>query len=195
MHEASKSIFFRLKDSRYATRYLRGDGIDIGSGGDSLGQYYEFFPLMTSLRSWDLEDGDAQYMNSVLENTFDFVHSSHCLEHMMDPKIALNNWIRILKPGGHLICIIPDEDLYEQGIFPSTYNNDHKWTFTINKKSSWSPNSINLLDLIKNLDHDVEVKKIELMDSTYRYNLGIRVDQTTTPVGESAIEFILRKKS
>ena len=194
MHEASKSIFFRLKDSRYATRYLRGDGIDIGSGEDSLGQYYEFFPLMTSLRSWDLEDGDAQYMNSVLENTFDFVHSSHCLEHMMDPKIALNNWIRILKPGGHLICIIPDEDLYEQGIFPSTYNNDHKWTFTINKKSSWSPNSINLLDLIKNLDHDVEVKKIELMDSTYRYNLGMRIDQTMTPVGESAIEFILKKQ-
>ena len=195
MHEASKSIFFRLKDSRYATRYLRGDGIDIGSGGDSLGQYYEFFPLMTSIRSWDLEDGDAQYMNSVSENTFDFVHSSHCLEHMFDPKAALNNWIRILKPGGHIVCLIPDEDLYEQGIFPSTYNTDHKWTFTINKKSSWSPKSINLLDLIKNLDHDVEVKKIELMDSTYRYNLGIRVDQTTTPVGESAIEFILRKKS
>lgn len=195
MHEASKSIFFRLKDSRYATRYLRGDGIDIGAGKDSLGQYYEFFPLMTSIRSWDLEDGDAQYMNSVSENTFDFVHSSHCLEHMFDPKAALNNWIRILKPGGHLVCLIPDEDLYEQGIFPSTYNTDHKWTFTINKKSSWSPKSINLLDLIKNLDHDVEVKKIELMDSTYRYNLGIRVDQTTTPVGESAIEFILRKKS
>ena len=194
MHEASKSIFFRLKDSRYATRYLRGDGIDIGSGGDSLGQYYEFFPLMTSLRSWDLEDGDAQYMNSVSENTFDFVHSSHCLEHMFDPKAALNNWIRILKPGGHIVCLIPDEDLYEQGIFPSTYNTDHKWTFTINKKSSWSPKSINLLDLIKNLDHDVEVKKIELMDSTYRYNLGMRIDQTMTPVGESAIEFILKKQ-
>lgn len=195
MHEASKSIFFRLKDSRYATRYLRGDGIDIGAGKDFLGQYHEFFPLMTSIRSWDLEDGDAQYMNSVSENTFDFVHSSHCLEHMFDPKAALNNWIRILKPGGHIVCLIPDEDLYEQGIFPSTYNTDHKWTFTINKKSSWSPNSINLLDLIKNLDYDVEVKKIELMDSTYRYNLGMRVDQTTTPVGESAIEFILRKKS
>lgn len=141
-------------------------------------------------------DGDAQQMQSVSENTFDFVHSAHCLEHLVDPKIGLNNWIRILKPGGHLICIIPDEDLYEQGVFPSTYNLDHKHTFTINKKSSWSSYSINVLDLIKNLDHDVEVKKIELMDSTYRYKLSLdqRFDQTLTPVGESAIEFVLRKR-
>lgn len=196
MHEASKSIFFRLKDSRYATRYFVGDGIDIGAGEDPLGQYKEFFPLMQSCRAWDMIDGDAQQMQSVNENTFDFVHSAHCLEHLVDPKIGLNNWIRILKPGGHLICIIPDEDLYEQGVFPSTYNLDHKHTFTINKKSSWSSYSINVLDLIKNLDHDVEVKKIELMDSTYRYKLSLdqRFDQTLTPVGESAIEFILRKR-
>jgi hypothetical protein len=26
---------------------------------------------------------------------------------------------------------VPDEDLYEQGVFPSTFNADHKWTFTV----------------------------------------------------------------
>ena len=39
---------------------------------------------------------------------------------------------------------VPDEDLYEQGQFPSTYNVDHKWTFTILKTTSWSPCSLNL---------------------------------------------------
>jgi hypothetical protein len=55
MHEMSKSVFHRIKDSRYALRYLVGDGIDIGAGPDSLAQYAEFFPLMNSCRAWDLE--------------------------------------------------------------------------------------------------------------------------------------------
>ena len=100
MNESSKSIFHKIKDSRYATRYLIGEGIDIGAGPDSIAQYYEFFPLMKSCRAWDMADGDAELMESVEDNSFDFVHSSHCLEHMRSPDIALDNWIRILKPGG-----------------------------------------------------------------------------------------------
>jgi hypothetical protein len=42
----------------------------------------------------------------------------------------------VLKPGGHLVCLVPDEDLYEQGMFPSTFNDDHKRTLTIAKKKS-----------------------------------------------------------
>ncbi len=198
MHESSKSIFHKIKDSRYATRYLIGDGIDIGAGPDSIAQYHEFFPLMRSCRAWDMPDGDAELMETIADNMFDFVHSSHCLEHMRDVKKALGNWIRILKPGGHLICIIPDEDLYEQGIFPSTFNNDHKHTFTIYKKKSWTTKSINVTELLMNLKQKIEIKKIELLDATYRYNLNntinqARFDQTTTPIGECSIEFIIKK--
>lgn len=198
MHESSKSVFHKIKDSRYATRYIVGDGIDIGAGEDSIGQYYEFFPLMKSCRGWDLPDGDAQLMASVADATFDFVHSSHCLEHMRDPKEALENWLRVLKPGGHLVCLIPDEDLYEQGVFPSTFNTDHKHTFTIFKKASWSSASINLTELLASLSASVEIKKIELMDATFRYEFNQRIgvdrfDQTRTAVGECAIEFVLKK--
>lgn len=198
MHESSKSVFHKVKDSRYATRYLVGDGIDIGAGPDALGQYREFFPLMRSCRAWDKPDRDAQYMTGIADGSLDFVHSSHCLEHMVDPQVALTNWLRILRPGGHLICIVPDEDLYEQGVFPSTFNRDHKKTFTIFKKTSWSPASVNLLDLLRALDAGVAVKKIELLDATFRYgfnkmfNKG-RFDQTLTPIGECAIEFVLQK--
>ncbi len=196
MHEASKSIFSRLKDARYATRYLRGEGIDIGAGPDSLAQYHEFFPLMRSCRAWDMPDGDAQYMAGVKDDSFDFVHSSHCLEHMKDAHLALSHWLRILKPGGYLVCIVPDEDLYEQGVFPSTFNSDHKHTFTIYKQKSWCEKSISVLDMIQQLKQPVETKKIELLDATYRYQLphkSQRFDQTLTPVGECAIEFILKK--
>ncbi len=198
MHETSKSIFSKIKDSRYATRYLVGDGIDIGAGTDPIVHYQEFFPLMTSCRVWDMPDGDAELMDGVDDNCFDFVHSSHCLEHMRNPSTALLNWIRILKPGGYMVCLVPDEDLYEQGIFPSTFNHDHKHTFTIFKPSSWSKKSINLFDLLSNTNYKIEIKKIELLDATYRYKSYVysnnnRFDQTTTPIGESAIEFVLRK--
>src|SRR3546814_12230808 len=69
---------------------------------------------------------------------------------------GLRNWFRILKPGGHLIVTVPDEDLYEQGIFPSAYNPDHKWTFTIWKAASWSPKSRNLIDLVRSLGEAAE---------------------------------------
>ncbi|MBU3614810.1 class I SAM-dependent methyltransferase [Polynucleobacter sp. Latsch14-2] len=196
MHENSKSIFHRLKDARYATRYFVGEGIDIGSGSDPLCEYGEFFPLMKYCRSWDIDDGDAQLMDSIDDSSLDFVHSSHCLEHMVDVHIALSNWMRILKPNGYLVCIVPDEDLYEQGVFPSSFNSDHKHTLTIYKKRSWSNASINIFDLIKNLDYNVAIKKIELLDSTFQYRKldpASRYDQTMNPIGECAIEFILQK--
>jgi SAM-dependent methyltransferase len=198
MNESSKSIFHKLKDSRYATRYLIGHGVDIGAGADSLEIYSEFFPLMKSCRSWDIKDGDAQDMATISDSYFDFVHSSHCLEHLRDPLTALNNWLRILKPGGHLVCLLPDEDLYEQGYFPSIFNSDHKHTFTIYKKKSWSNNSINLMELLSSVYHNIEILKIELLDATFRYGINKNgekniLDQTTTPIGECAIEFVIRK--
>lgn len=199
MHESSKAIFQRLRDARYATRYFVGHGIDIGSGPDPLTQYAEFFPLMQSCRAWDLKDGDAELLETVQDNAFDFVHSAHCLEHMRNVPNAMANWLRVLKPGGTLVCLVPDEDLYEQGVFPSTFNPDHKHTFTIYKQKSWSPVSINLLDLFRSLPANIRVLRVELQDATYRYDIGKlvnnrRFDQTLTPVGECGIEFILRKE-
>ena len=193
MHETSKAVMRRLHDSRFAMRYFIGDGIDIGAGSDPLGNYKEFFPGMRSCRAWDIADGDAQFMEGVADASLDFVHSSHCLEHLRDPAEALRNWLRILKPGGHLVVVVPDEDLYEQGVFPSTWNSDHKWTFTIFKVRSWSPNSHNLTDLLEDLGDVARLLKIETLDATFRYGITKRIDQTMTPVGECAIEFVAQR--
>lgn len=97
MREASKSIFRRIHDNRFSTRYFVGEGIDIGCGPDPISLYSEFFPKMGRVRGWDLPDGDAQYLEGLQDESFDFIHSSHCLEHMNDPFVALKNWFRVLK--------------------------------------------------------------------------------------------------
>jgi SAM-dependent methyltransferase len=194
MKECSKSLSRRLHDSTFSNRFFVGQGIDIGGKPDPLVLYKELFPRMESCRTWDREDGDAQFLETVANNSYDFVHSSHCLEHLVDPQEGLKNWFRILRPNGHLIVTIPDEDLYEQGLFPSTFNKDHKKTFTIHKQNSWCPQSVNVLDLITALGDEAQIIKIELILATYRFGLP-RFDQTMTPVGESAIEFVIRKRA
>jgi SAM-dependent methyltransferase len=193
MKETGKSIQRRLHDSRFATRYFVGTGIDIGSGDDALSLYGELFPSITGLRPWDLPDGDAQTLNGVTDEQFDFVHSSHCLEHLSSPMQAMANWFRVLKPGGHLVILVPDEDLYEMGHFPSKLNSDHKWTFALYKTKSWSPKSINVTELVTTLGAQAQVLKLELLDAGYRYRLA-SIDQTMTPIGECAIEIVIRKR-
>jgi SAM-dependent methyltransferase len=194
VQELSKSFARRASDRRFATKWFAGEGIDIGAGDDSLNGLLQFFPLIRSVRAWDQVDGDAVYMDGVVDGSYDFVHSSHCLEHLSDPAIALGNWIRICRPGGYLIITVPDEDLYEQGIFPSTFNGDHQWTFTIGKILSWSSKSISLIEFLTQFVPQVAILKIELLDSGFRYGEP-RQDQTLGTLSESAIEIILRKRT
>jgi SAM-dependent methyltransferase len=140
--------------------YLKGNGIDIGCGND---------PVYPHVQPFDLEHGDANKISEYVKDLKDFVFSSHCLEHMNNPEIALTEWFKVLKPGGYLFVLVPDEDLYEQGFFPSRYNSDHKWTFTISKAKSWSPKSVNVLDLVKKIN--AEVISIKLQDYNYDYQI------------------------
>ncbi|MDP1527332.1 MAG: class I SAM-dependent methyltransferase [Rhodocyclaceae bacterium] len=185
----------RLADSRFATRYFKGNGIDVGGGIDSLSLYKEFFPLARNIFVYDQPHGDAQTLANILDDSFDFLYSSHCLEHMRDARDALANWLRVVKPGGHLVIAVPDEDLYEQGQWPSRFNSDHKISFTIAKPSSWSPVSVNLLDLLGEFRAQVEILSLQLIDQGYRAaTLPRGVDQTRTPMAECSIEFVLKKR-
>ncbi|TWB20456.1 tetratricopeptide (TPR) repeat protein [Nitrospirillum amazonense] len=192
--ETTKQMLRRTADGRFARRWIVGEGIDIGCGPNPLGNLGDYFPLMKSARPWDPPDGDAMLMEGVADNSYDFVHSSHCLEKLVDPVRSLGNWIRICKPGGHLIITIPDEDMYEQGVWPSIFNQDHKWTFTILKPQSWSPKSISVVQLLDLFKEEVEVLKLEKLDSGFQYDAPLR-DQTLKGTSESAIEVVLRKRN
>jgi SAM-dependent methyltransferase len=106
---------------------LKGNGVDIGGAGDKL----VLPPDHGTVYCWDLEQGDARYMLGAADGCYDFVYSSHCLEHLTDVEEGLKNWVRVLKPGGNFFVIIPDWKLYEHCTWPSIFNLDHKLTFSI----------------------------------------------------------------
>jgi len=144
--ETSKAVMRRNFDRRFATTYFVGDGIDIGCGPDPLSNFEEMFPYMNSCKGWDLKDGDATYLAGIKDESLDFIHSSHCLEHLENFTDAMSNWIRVLKGGGHMILLLPDEDMFEQGVWPSRYSGvDHKTSWTIYKSDSWCEASKNVI--------------------------------------------------
>jgi len=193
MKECSKSVARRLADANFTNRYFVGRGLDIGGKPDPLALYVSLFSRVEHIKTWDWEDGDAQFLKGIKDQEYDFVHSSHCLEHLVDPAEGLRNWLRIVRYGGYLVITVPDEDLYEQGVFPSTFNHDHKWTFTILKQTSWSDRSRNVVDLVKGLGDAAELVRLEQISSTYRFDLP-RFDQTLTPIAECGIEFVIRRR-
>lgn len=197
--EQTKAVKRRYNIGAFHNTYFVGNGIDIGCGNDSLSGYGHAFRLMTSVRGWDTPDGDAQYLSSIEDNTYDFVTSSHSLEHMEDPRVALTNWIRVCKPKGHLIITIPDEEMYEYDQWPSKFNTDHKWSFTLRAPSRTPmPKSINVLELCSSVNHLARVEKIEVIRDLF-YDPEIYTDiknkdQTHHPAIECCIEFVLRKE-
>jgi SAM-dependent methyltransferase len=171
--------------------YFRGHGIDVGGGHDTIAQYAELLGFETC-KNWDRPDGDAQLLGSVADDQFDFLFSSHCLEHMVDPAVALQNWVRVVKSGGYIVIAIPDEELYEHLHWPSRYNADHKWSFTMYQPKPRLPKSINVLSLVASIADRVEIIKLERVEEGYRFDLG-DVDQTATATAECAIEIVLRR--
>ena len=100
MHESSQAVARRLQTAGFATHYFVGPGIDVGSGQDSLKKFAPLFPLIRSVTDFDLPDGDAQDLAQHPDGRFDFLHSSHCLEHLRDPLIGLRNWCRVVRSRG-----------------------------------------------------------------------------------------------
>ena len=52
---------------------------------------------------------EATDLTKIADERYDFLLSSHSLEHVANPLKALKEWFRILKPDGKLILILPDK--------------------------------------------------------------------------------------
>lgn len=156
MDEARKTYAAWPEEIRHL---VTGVGIDIGCGQDK---------ITPAAIPFDKDSGDANHILEYVKpgTQYDYVFSSHCLEHMFDPRTAILDWWQLVRPLGALIFTVPDEDLYEQGIFPSIRNGDHKHTFTISKHTSWSDKSINVFDLALSLPDGV-IKRLTLQDFGY----------------------------
>ena len=131
MNEMSKSHLTRLRHGDY--EWLKGDVLDIGCGNDPI----KLDPPST-VRGWDLQDGDAQFLESIDDESFDAIVSAHCLEHLHDPAFALKNWSRVLREGGYIYALVPLFSAYEKwrdfrhgSPFPARFNDDHKTSWDI----------------------------------------------------------------
>ncbi len=156
MNEASKTKKL-LTETELS--FLTGKGIDIGCGKD---------PITSNCQRFDVEDGDANCITEYVpeENSYDYVVSIHSLEHMYDPENTLQDWWKLVKLNGIMMIVVPDEDLYEQGYWPSLFNWDHKATFTLSKEKSYSKVSYNLYSLANDLKNS-EIISLRLQDHLY----------------------------
>lgn len=192
--EMSKATKRRACISSFPEVIFQGHGLDIGCGYDKMS--VEHFPKITAIDGYDqcLGNGDAQLLADIPDNKYDFVVSSHCLEHMRDPYEAVRNWLRVLKHGGYLVITVPDWDMYEHRQWPSKFNGDHKTSWTMNQPDM--PHVINAVDFVHAVNRDGTINVVKIAEITANYNpaLDKSVDQTGGPA-ECCIEMVLYKRT
>jgi SAM-dependent methyltransferase len=119
--EANPEEEIRRVREAIASRFLKGNGLEVGAGCRP-------FPVPGDVRVCygDIRDGaslesyfqnsaspvgdeiDAQTFAGVDTGSFDFVISAHVIEHLRDPVGSIVEAIRVLKPGGVLVLVVPD---------------------------------------------------------------------------------------
>lgn len=52
---------------------------------------------------------EATDLSVIPDNTYGFILSSHSLEHVANPLLALKEWSRVLKPNGTIVLVLPDK--------------------------------------------------------------------------------------
>lgn len=117
LHEGNAGAFIR----ETALKYCQGDGIDVGANEWP-------FPGATPID--DSPEQNALKLDCFKEGSLDFVHSSHCLEHIAQWRDALDLWISKLKPGGVLFLYLPHESMALWRPGGPWVGGAHKWSPT-----------------------------------------------------------------
>jgi SAM-dependent methyltransferase len=120
-HAIGQILPRRSETSRYRAllkKFCAGYGIDIGFGGDPITLRAIRLDLpspYTSVgRSSVQLGGDCRNLSWFRDNTLDYVYSSHILEDFPETQTMsiLREWTRVLRPGGRLILLLPDQQRY-----------------------------------------------------------------------------------
>lgn len=175
--ETTKAHSRRLRE-KFFENYCKGKGLDIGFGSDL---------ITKQAKGYDFEHGDAQYLKGVEDNSYDFVYSSHTIEHLPDPSVGVKNWFRVVKPGGYLIIYLPHRDLYEKKkTLPSRFNKDHRHFFLIDRDEK--PDTIGMVPLIERT-----LKNFEIIYAKECSEGHTITDPELHSDGEFSIEVVIRK--
>lgn len=101
-------------------QYCEGHGCDIGFGGDKIKKVNcdgIDYATPYAYTGKDKVDIACDVMNEAIpvpDQKYDYVYSSHLIEDFTDTNAALKEFIRILKPGGTLLLVFPDQKVYEE---------------------------------------------------------------------------------
>jgi len=68
-------------------------------------EVYSYYPG----KSGKVIINDSVDICDIKSETYEFVFSSHCLEHIANPLKAVSEWLRITNVGGYLIIIVPEK--------------------------------------------------------------------------------------
>jgi SAM-dependent methyltransferase len=112
--------------------FCTGYGVDLGFGGDPITpgairvdqvQPYAWYVDANPVQL----GGDVRHLHWFADGVLDFVYSSHVLEDFPDTAAVLREWMRVLKPGGHLVIYCPDEQVYRRHCVATgqPYNQHH----------------------------------------------------------------------
>lgn len=108
----------------WLARFCVGVGLDIGCGPEP--------PIVSTAIAVDKRPPACIVCDAATlpftDESLDYVYSSHCLEDFEDTASVLKEWLRVIKPKGHLVLFCPDQQAYEahckkHGTLP---NQDHK---------------------------------------------------------------------
>ena len=105
--------------SDIARYYCNGNGLDIGGTTE-----WSFPGAQIVNIIYDDVDHDAY---SIPPDRYDYIFSSHCLEHLHDPVTALIYWKSHLKPGGCMFLYLPHPDM-EYWLPQNCRKHKHLWT-------------------------------------------------------------------
>lgn len=102
-------------------RFLHGSGIEVGAGNRPFpvprharvlyGDIRDRASVETYFKTADVQVGsniDAQSFAGFPDESLDFVISAHVIEHLRDPIGSIVCAIRVLRPGGILVLVVPD---------------------------------------------------------------------------------------
>lgn len=164
LHVGGNYCFERRKREGFFDKYFNGKGIDIGCG---------YYPITReNCKQYDIgfnKKHDASFMATEKDETYDWVYSSHCLEHVDHPPEALKNWWRILKPNGFLIVVVPDLILFEKKQWPQPKGYQHQWAISMGKMPY--ERHFSLFDMLYELPHS-QIKYIRTGDDSVDYDTG-----------------------
>lgn len=127
LQKIRRMVKFTYPESALAHRYLDGlRGIEIGAGafnpfgldtlnvnhaGDDAAHYdYKRYEMNLTGKTAGVDVVALGDRLPFADGSWDFVLTSHVIEHFYDPMQALREWYRVVRPGGYVFLMVPHKE-------------------------------------------------------------------------------------